>query len=67
MSKTNLQKVTDILQLERWAGQDAQRAFDSRVVEYAVKNSIDPVSAINGPAFHIPAVDFAKIREGINL
>jgi hypothetical protein len=64
---TPIETITSLLQAERWMGEDMQRAFDSRVVDYAIKHGINPVAAINGPAFSIPKQDLAKLREGLNL
>ena len=61
------EQLEQILRAERWAGQDAQREFDRRVVLYAVQNGLDPVRAITSSVFVIGAEAVAACKLGLNL
>jgi len=40
------ENIATLVQTERWKAQDNEHEFDRRIVEYAVKNGIDPLTAI---------------------
>lgn len=66
MTETVAQKIDYLLRLERWAGEDRQREYDRRVVEYAQKNGIDPLQALTGGVHVIGAEAVAACQKGLN-
>lgn len=63
----NVEKIASVLQSERWAGQDAQREFDRRIVEYAQKNGIDPLHALTLVVHALGQSVVDELRKGLNL
>lgn len=65
--KTSQEIFEELMMVERWKGQDAQRVYDERVVEWAMLNGKNPLTVMRGPAFAIPSVELVKLREGLEL
>lgn len=67
MIPTTLEKLTTLVQSERWDAADQQREFDRRLVEYAIANNINPLRALTGVVHVLGEQAVTELKKGLNL